>query len=436
MIEVQIASADVVGTVLAGKNLDHTLKEVLSRSPKLAPNERSAIQAIAFDTLRNYGLINTQLDTLLSATLSDAPVRHLLLIVLGQLQFSRASAHAIVNHAVSACEKMGFPRAKPLVNAILRNYLRTPEKFQRERFRQEVALYDFPSWWIERLKKEQPKRWREMLTAARLHPPLCLRINKRRIQVADYLIRLAEKGLSAKPISDHAINLEKPMPVNDIPGFQEGLVSVQDLGAQLSATLLGVENGMRVLDACAAPGGKTGHLLEMADIHLTALDNDSHRVRRIHENLQRLGLTATVKTADAACTADWWDGTPFDRILLDAPCSGSGVTRRHPDIKWIRRETDLTSFARQQTRLLESLWKCLTIGGRLLYVTCSVFQTENAAVIHRFLEKHPAARHIPLPMPIGASTANSITTLSLDNGQLFPDDHHDGFYFALLEKTA
>ncbi|MBL8512037.1 MAG: 16S rRNA (cytosine(967)-C(5))-methyltransferase RsmB, partial [Betaproteobacteria bacterium] len=395
MIEVQIASAEVVGIVLSGKNLDRTLKDVLSKHKKLASNERSAVQAIAFDTLRNYGLLHAQLDTLLSATLSDAPVRHLLLIVLGQLQFSRASAHAIVNHAVSACEQMGYPRAKPLVNAVLRNYLRTPEKFQRERFRQEVALYDFPTWWIERLKKEQPTRWQDILTAARQHPPMCLRVNMRRAQVADYLIRLAEKGISAKPVSDHAIYLEKPMPVNDIPGFREGLVSVQDPGAQLSATLLGVENGMRVLDACAAPGGKSGHLLEIANIHLTALDNDAHRLKRVDENLRRLGFSATVKVADAARTADWWDGTSFDRILLDVPCSGSGVTRRHPDIKWIRRETDLASFARQQMHLLASLWKCLATGGRLLYVTCSVFDSENAAVINRFLGAYPTARQIP-----------------------------------------
>ena len=206
---------------------------------------------------------------------------------------------------------------------------------------------------------------------------MCLRVNQRQTNAQDYLAKLAAAGIAAVDRGAGAIELIKPVSVNDLPGFRDGLVSVQDEGAQWAAPLLDVRAGMRVLDACAAPGGKAGHLLEIADIDLAAIDSDRHRLKRVTENVERLKLKATLKNANAAEPETWWDKKPFDRILLDAPCSGSGVARRHPDIKWIRRETDLGSFARQQTRLLESLWNCLSVDGRLLYVTCSVFRAEN-----------------------------------------------------------
>ena len=443
MIAVQAVSAEVVGKVLSGKNLDRVLEAVLvklSQAAKLSPNERAAIHSISFDTLRHYGLLSAQLDLLLSQPINDPPVRHLLLVALSQLQFSKAAPHAIVDHAVSAAEAIGFARAKPLLNAVLRNYLRAPDKFARERFTSQEAQFDFPRWWIERLKKEQPSHWESALLSARSHPPMCLRVNARRTNPDDYLALLAKHGLAAHHVFGQAVMLEKPLGVNELPGFRDGLVSVQDAGAQLAATFLAPVAGMRVLDACAAPGGKTGHLLEMVAVQpplqLLAIDSDRRRLIRVSDNLARLSLHADIKTADAAKPDEWWDGVPFDRILLDVPCSGSGVVRRHPDIKWIRRETDIFALARQQARLLAVLWNCLTIGGRLLYATCSIFDAENQNIIEQFLRKTPNARQLNVVdlLPKGVDHQTAIPQFA--DGQLLPNDVHDGFFYALLEKTA
>jgi 16S rRNA (cytosine967-C5)-methyltransferase len=443
MIAVQAGSADVVGKVLSGKNLDRVLEAVvakLAQTTKLSPNERAAIHSISFDTLRHYGLLAAQLDMLLTQPINDPPVRHLLLVALSQLQFSKAAPHAIVDHAVSAAEAIGFGRAKPLLNAVLRNYLRAPEKFAREKLVSQEAQFDFPRWWIERIKKEQPARWESVLLSARSHPPMCLRVNAKRIAPAEYVAVLAKQGLAARHIFGHAVMLEKPIGVNELPGFRDGKVSVQDAGAQLAATLLAPAAGMRVLDACAAPGGKTGHLLEMAEagksLDLLAVDSDRRRLTRVTENLTRLGLQADLKIADAAKTDEWWDSKPFDRILLDVPCSGSGVTRRHPDIKWIRRETDIFALARQQARLLAVLWNCLSVGGRLLYATCSVFRAENQDIIEQFLRKTPNARQLNLTAMLSTGAPEISALPALIDGQLLPNDVHDGFFYALLEKTA
>lgn len=446
MIAVQAAAAEVVGQVLTGKNLDRVLDAAQARFRALTANERAAVHSISFDTLRHYGLLSAQLDMLLTQPLSDAPVRHLLLIALSQLQFSKAAAHAIVDHAVSAAERMGLARAKPLVNAVLRNYLRAPEKFLRAQIALETAQYDFPTWWIEATKKQHPAAWQQILLSARARPPMWLRVNSRQTTVAAYLQRLAENGMSARAGSGNAVLLEKPVPVHELPGFKEGWVCVQDEGAQHAARLLAPTNGMRVLDACAAPGGKAGHLLELFDVELTALDSDKRRLARVADNLDRLGLSATLKVADASLPDNWWDKKPFDRILLDVPCSGSGVVRRHPDIKWIRREADIYAFARQQSRLLTALWSCLANGGRLLYATCSIFHLENHGIIEQFKRKTPNARQLPLQpllprlpqMPHMSKTTAQVGALTSEfqEGQLLPDDFHDGFYYALLEKTG
>ncbi|MCY7389767.1 MAG: 16S rRNA (cytosine(967)-C(5))-methyltransferase RsmB [Burkholderiales bacterium] len=443
MIAVQAASAEVVGKVLSGKNLDRVLEAdlaKLSRTIKLSPNERAAIHSISFDTLRHYGLLAAQLDLLLTQPINDPPVRHLLLVALSQLQFSKAAPHAIVDHAVSAAEAIGFGRAKPLLNAVLRNYLRAPEKFARERLTSQEAQFDFPRWWIERVKKEQPANWEAVLLSARSHPPMCLRVNTKRVTPADYVAILAKQGVAAYHVFGQAVMLEKPIGVNELPGFREGQVSVQDVGAQLAAILLAPAAGSSVLDACAAPGGKTGHILEMAvevpALNLLAIDSDRRRLTRVDDNLTRLGLRAQLKTADASKPDEWWDGKLFDRILLDVPCSGSGVTRRHPDIKWIRRETDIFALARQQARLLSVLWSCLNIGGRLLYATCSVFRAENQDIVEQFLRKTPGARQLNFAemLPVGVEHGAAIPALS--EGQLLPNNVHDGFFYALLEKTG
>lgn len=443
MIAVQAASAEVVGKVLAGKNLDRVLEAdlaKLTKTTKLSPNERAAIHSISFDTLRHYGLLSAQLDLLLTQPINDPPVRHLLLVALSQLQFSKAAPHAIVDHAVSAADAVGFGRAKPLLNAVLRNYLRSPEKFARERLKSPEAQFDFPLWWIERIKKEQPAHWQSILLSSRSHPPMCLRVNTRRVSAADYVALLATQGVAALHVFGQAVMLEKPIGVNELPGFRDGQVSVQDAGAQLAALLLTPAAGSRVLDACAAPGGKTGHLLEMAaespPLELLAIDSDRRRLTRVDDNLTRLGLRANLKTADASKLDEWWDGKPFDRILLDVPCSGSGVTRRHPDIKWIRRETDIFALARQQARLLSVLWQCLNIGGQLLYATCSVFRAENQDIVAQFLGKTPGARQINIDQSIPTSREPDAMVPVLSDGQLLPNHIHDGFFYALLEKTG
>ncbi|MEO8386264.1 MAG: 16S rRNA (cytosine(967)-C(5))-methyltransferase RsmB [Betaproteobacteria bacterium] len=443
MVAVQAASAEVVGKVLSGKNLDRVLEAVLAKlvqTAKLTPNERAAIHSISFDTLRHCGLLSAQLDLLLSQPINDLPVRHLLLVALSQLQFSKAAPHAIVDHAVSAADAIGFGRAKPLLNAVLRNYLRSPEKFSRERMTSMEAQFDFPRWWIERVKKEQPADWESVLLSARSHPPMCLRVNSKRITVSDYLALLAKHGLAAHHVFGQAVMLERPTGVNELPGFREGMVSVQDAGAQLAATLLAPSAGSRVLDACAAPGGKTGHLLEMAAVepalHVLSVDSDRRRLLRVDENLTRLGLRANLKTADASKPDEWWDNKPFDRILLDVPCSGSGVVRRHPDIKWIRRETDIFALARQQARLLAVLWGCLGIGGRFLYATCSVFRAENQDIVEQFLRKTPNARQLEIAELLLPIAVQPDTSPEIVDGQLLPNDVHDGFFYALLEKTA
>ncbi len=436
MVAVQIVASEVVGRVLLGKNLDRELAASLTRHTNLNASEKQAVHSIAFDTLRHYGLFAAQLDTLLSQPLSDLPVRHLLLVALAQLQFSKAASHAVVDHAVNAAEAMGMGRAKGLANAVLRNFLRAPEKFKRERFKDAVAKYDFPRWWIERIQAEQPVAWENVLLSARMRPPMQLRVNRRKTNVEAYLAELAAVGQSATAVggaNNSAIALTQAVSVSVLPKFAEGWVSVQDLGAQYAAQFIDVQDGMRVLDACAAPGGKTAHMLETAAVELTALDTDKFRIGRISDTLTRLKLNATVKLADATKPETWWDKKPFDRIVVDAPCSGSGVVRRHPDIKWIRRETDLKRFHEVQLGLITACWKMLKPGGKLLYITCSIFNIENDDVINAFLQAESGAKRLPL--------SNAKNTMPADmnddgphRGQLLPDEQHDGFYYALLEK--
>jgi 16S rRNA (cytosine967-C5)-methyltransferase len=266
----------------------------------------------------------------------------------------------------------------------------------------------------------------DMLQAGNAHPPLTLRVNARRTTREAYLERLAGEGIEATALETHAILLEKPMPVDKLPGFAQGLASVQDASAQRAAPLLDVRDGMRVLDACAAPGGKTAHLLELADIHLIALDEDAERLRRVGANLERLGLGATLLCGDARNPNAWWDGKPFDRILADVPCSASGVTRRHPDIKWLRRPSDIAKFVQTQEVVMDALWRLLAAGGKLLYVTCSLFREENHLQVARFLERHADAQRLSLPQAEFAPE---------HEGQILPDARHDGFYYALLRKT-
>jgi 16S rRNA (cytosine967-C5)-methyltransferase len=378
---------------------------------------RAAAQDLAYGTLRNLGLLDALLSELLRKPAKPA-VHALLLAALYQLRARPGSSHTTVDQAVRAVTRIEAA-AKGLVNAVLRNYLRETDALLA-RCDSEPAHYSYPQWWIDRVRADWLQRWESILNAGNLRPPMTLRVNSRRTSAEQYLAKLGEHGLAGELVGPQAILLERPTPIEALPGFAAGEVSVQDAGAQLAAPFLDLGQGMRVLDACAAPGGKSGHILELADCSLTALDSDPARVPRIGDNLARLGLSARVICADCLAPAGWWDGSPFDRILLDAPCTASGVVKRHPDIKWLRRESDCAAMAAIQGRMLDTLWQVLSPGGKLLYATCSVFSQENTKVIESFLARSNTARRLPLA--------------KLERGQLLPDARHDGFFYALLQK--
>lgn len=407
------AAGAAIAQVRAGRSLSDALAGLEAGSSLGA-----AVQDLAYGTLRNLGLLDAVLAQLLRKPVKPA-LHALLLAALYQLRARPRSSHTTVDQAVRAVSRLE-PAAKGLANAVLRNYLREAEALLA-RCDSDSAHYSYPQWWIDRVRAAWPQHWESVLNAGNLHPPMSLRVNRRRLTAAQYLAKLGERGLAGELIGAQAILLERPVPIEALPGFAAGEVSVQDAGAQLAAPFLDVRPGMRVLDACAAPGGKAGHILELADCALTALDSDPARVPRINDNLTRLGFSARVLCADCTSPAAWSDGALFERILLDAPCTASGVVKRHPDIKWLRRESDIAQLAATQGRMLDALWQQLAPDGKLLYATCSVFPQENAQTIASFLARNGGARRLPLA--------------GLDAGQLLPDARQDGFFYALLEKS-
>ncbi len=421
---IQLAASLIVRQVLeAGRNLNQVLDESLRGKAAWAPAQRAALQDLSYGALRYYGQLQAVLDRLLHKPLSDERVRFLLLVALYQLQYGKSAEHAVVDHAVRAAQALN-PHVSGLVNAILRNFLRNRDELLEQAGHSAEGKYSYPQWWVDELNAQYGERCAAILEAGNQRPPMTLRVNRRRGSTADYLAQLALQGYSAIQIEPGALLLDKPMPVDTLPGFSGGMVSVQDAGAQYAAELLDVSDGMRVLDACAAPGGKTAHILERADAEMVAVDRDASRLERVAENLQRLQLDAQLVVGDAAAPDTWWDGRPFQRILADVPCSASGVVRRHPDIKWLRRRSDIAGFSAQQLEILHALWRVLAQGGKLLYATCSVFRQENEGVVTSFLAQHRDALRIPVALPGDIE------------GQLLPDDQHDGFYYALLQKIA
>ena len=423
MILIQRLASGAVNEVLAGRNLDHVLRRIWSQQgASLTPSERGAIQDISFGSLRWYGELKATLAQLLARPLKDADITALLVVALFQLRYSKAAAHAVVDHAVQTVAALGKPQFKGLVNGVLRNFLRQSEALIDAIQHDPEAHYSYPKWWIGKIQCQYPAHWDEILTAGNQHPPMTLRVNRRKTSVESYLRRLSELGIEAGPLDHAAITLTHPVSVDRLPGFSEGLVSIQDHAAQHAARLLDLATGLRVLDSCAAPGGKTGHILEAAHVDLTAIDKDAERMKQVAATLSRLGLNAVLKTADAGKLDEWWDGRPFDRILCDAPCTASGIVKRHPDIKWLRRESDVARFAQQQAQLLAVLWRTLTPGGKLLYATCSIFAEENHRQIADFCRNHPDAMLQPIPEG--------------DNHglQLLPNAMADGFFYGLLRK--
>lgn len=425
------AAVTVLTQVLnQGSSLSSAMPPVLT---KLHPStERALAQEMCYGMLRWYPRLAAVLDCLLDKPLKarDADVRCLLLLGLYQLIYTRIPDHAAVTETVAAAKALSKPWASGLVNAILRGFLRDRDRLLSEADRDETAATAHPAWLLEEIKTAWPDDWRAIIAANNQRPPMTLRVNARQTRRDDYLAKLAQAGMTASsaPHTTHGVILDQPVDVERLPGFGTGEVSVQDAAAQLAAMLLDVRPGQRVLDACAAPGGKTAHLLELQpDIDLTALDSDAGRLRRVEENLRRLRLPARVIQGDAALPDAWWDGAPFDRILLDAPCSATGVIRRHPDIKFLRRPEDIDALAQTQTRLLEALWPLLKPGGMLLYATCSILPQENERRITRFLAAHADAAE----QVIGAEWGRPVSA----GRQILPgEDNMDGFFYARIQK--
>jgi 16S rRNA (cytosine967-C5)-methyltransferase len=426
MTHLQQYAAAVVGHVLGGRSLDAELRALWSREAGLNAQERATVQDLCYGTLRFLGEVDCVLEALLERPLKHEPLRNLLRVALYQLAHTRAAPHAVVDHAVRASAAIRQPAAKGLVNAVLRNFLRKRDALLENVRATDAGRYSHPQWWVEKLRAQYPADHARMLTLANAHPPLTLRVNVKAMDVQAYLARLESEGVAARHLGGTAVMLERPMPVERIPAFAEGAVSVQDAAAQYAAKVLDPNPGSRVLDACAAPGGKTAHLLERSDLEVVALDNDAMRLERVGSNLARLHLAARLVCGDAAEPPQWWDGALYPYILADVPCSASGVVRRHPDIKWLRRPEDICAFAERQAEILNALWQVLAPGGKLLYATCSVFDEENNAQIERFVHRHPDAQRLTLPEP--DTNAQQLA------GQILPDEWHDGFFYALLQK--
>jgi 16S rRNA (cytosine967-C5)-methyltransferase len=435
-----VATAEVIGRVLDGENLNAALGEIKHRAS--ATSIAAAAQDLCYNTLRGYGVVDVALERLLDKPLHDSRLRGLLLAAIAELTARPHSAHAIVHQAVEAAGLLGRSRAKGLVNAVMRSFQRRAHPLLSAIEATEPGRYRHPQWWIDLLRATYPHDWEAVISEANRHPPMVLRVNQRRLSAGAYLEKLDRAGIPARWLGQAALLLEKPCRVERLPGFAAGEVSVQDAGAQRAALLLDVREGMRVLDACAAPGGKTGHILELARCELLAVDADGARARRITENLSRLKLAAEVVIWDCREPDRFSGGKPFDRILLDAPCSASGVVRRHPDIKWARRRADVPAFARIQGELLDALWSVLATGGKLLYATCSVFPEENGCVVHEFLLRHPDAEMLPLPGLTRLDSAKGEDAATLPGraphpeGQILPGPDSDGFFYALLIRTG
>lgn len=419
-----IGAAQAVASVLNGMALPQALNKIFSDSD-VAPAHRGAIQDLSYRAMRQAG----RTDALISAMTSKAPEPALLysllltalaLIVEPDEALHPYAAFTVVDQAVNAAAAHpDIAHAKNMVNALLRRYLREQSTLLATVMQLPPARWNYPQWWIDSCKAAYPKQWQSLLEAGNLQPPLTLRINQRKTNIADYLRLLGQNGMQASVVGEFAVRLGQPVGVHQIPGFAQGLVSVQDAAAQLAAPLLDLSGGMRVLDACAAPGGKTCHLLETASLELTALDSDQHRLSRISQNLERLNLSADIQLGDAS-KRDWWDGKQFDRILADVPCTASGIVRRHPDIRWLRRKADSAQLATLSARILDNLWMMTKPDGKLLLVTCSIWPAESEAQAAAFAHRHQAKR---LPAP----------------GQLIPtattDSDHDGLFFALFQKS-
>lgn len=421
---------------------------------------RGALQDIAYRTMRQFGTARALVTKLVTRP-PGAQVDSLLAVALAlllehapgprdkqdhadqdQQDAGRPgySTFTVVDQAVSAAaSEPKTAHARGLVNAVLRRFLRERKALLADVNRDEQARWNLPPWWLRMLREAYPEQWTALAASANVRPPMTVRVNTARTSIQQYQTDLANAGLAGTVVGPQAVRLIRAVPVTQLPGFAEGVVSVQDAGAQLAAPLLEVADGMRVLDACAAPGGKTGHLLELADIDVTAVESDPQRATRIGENLARLGKQAKIVVGDASRPADWWDGEPFDRILADVPCSASGIVRRHPDIRWLRRETDIARLITEQRRIVSQLWPLLKPGGILVYVTCSIFPTEGEEQARWFGAQLADAIRLQAPgqlLPGTRTTQMAGEQGEKEAGQASLPSDHDGFFYARFQKRA
>ncbi len=429
----RLAAAKALTAVLNGKaSLNSSLPLQLD---KVEVRDRGLTQDLAFGTARWQPRLSALANKLLQKPFkaADADVEALLLVGLYQLLYTRIPAHAAIGETVGCADKLKKPWAKALLNAVLRNAQRESEALLAELEHDPVVRTAHPRWLQKSLKAFWPQQWEAICAANNAHPPMILRVNRRHHSRDGYLQLLVEAGIEAQPCaySQDGIVLAAACDVRNLPGFAEGWISVQDEAAQLAADLLDLAPGQRVLDACCAPGGKTCHILEVEPrlAGVVAVDLEAKRLVRVRENLERLGLSAELIAADGRDTATWWDGKPFQRILLDAPCSATGVIRRHPDIKLTRQPDDIAALATLQGELLDAMWPTLEVGGILLYATCSTLPTENTEVIEAFLARTPGARELDIAGQFGIKQPHGRQLLAQEGG-------HDGFYYAKLIKIA
>lgn len=428
-LNLRSVSAQVLVHVLAdGQSLTAALEQKL---PGLSnPKDKAFVQAVCYGVCRFYHQLEFILNGLLDKSLKDKDIAVKMLILIGlyQLKYMRVKPHAAVSETVSAVGRQAW--AKGLVNAVLRKYQREQAVCDAQAQADPAAGFSHPEWLVKMLERDWPAQAGHCLEENNKPPPMALRVNERKISRPEYMQLLAEAGLQAEPaaFSPAAIVLAQPVPVEQLPGFSQGWVSVQDTAAQLAAGLLSLPPGQRVLDVCAAPGGKAAHILESRpDTELVAVEIDASRMQKVADNFRRLSLDARLITADAAMPETWWDGKQFDRILLDAPCSGLGVIRRHPDIKLLRRAEDIDALAEIQSTLLNAVWPLLKPGGLLLYATCSVLKRENEMQIQAFLQNQPDAVEIPIEAEWGIVCPHGRQILTGDSAM-------DGFYYARLGK--
>jgi len=419
----QLTAANIVKDVLEGNNLNKVFQKY-SKENKINPKDLSQIKDLVFGTLRSYGKTKFVINKLVKRPPPNLLISTLLHVALFQLISNRSNSYTVVDQAVSASNSVN-KKYTAFINGVLRNFLRERVIILDEAEKNEEAKYSYPIWWINQIKKEYPKSWENILDMGNSHPALIIRVNIKKVSINKYIKRLEEHKIEHKLLGNEAILIKKPMPVDSLPGFNEGEVSIQDYGAQLATRLLDLKKNHNVLDACAAPGGKACHMIEIEEIKLTAVEADKKRVERINENIKRLGHTFKVINSEIKADNAWWDKNLFDRILLDVPCSASGIVRRHIDIKWLRRRSDLAYFHEKQFELLRTSWEMLKPLGKLLYVTCSLFEMENRLVVDRFLKDEKTAVEIKIKFP---------KNVNVDDNQLLPSLFHDGLFYVLFQK--